>query len=71
MYLHSSMQDEDVLEHTYIKCHLCTLYAACRPSCNIGIHLNNIIEHTHAKILVNASECQVSRGDTNDEVVDR
>jgi hypothetical protein len=30
----------------------------------------NIIEHTHAKLLVSALERQVSWGDTNDEVVD-
>ena len=31
----------------------------------------NTIEHTHAKILVSAIECQVSQGDTNSEVVGR
>ena len=31
---------------------------------------HNIFEHTHTKILVSALECQVSRGDTNDEAVD-
>ena len=32
---------------------------------------HNIINHTHAKILVSAIERQVSWGDTDDEVVDR
>jgi hypothetical protein len=36
----------------------------------MGIHLINIGEHTHAKILVNALECQMSEGDTDDEVLD-
>ena len=32
---------------------------------------HNIIEHTHAKMLVSALERQVSGGDTYDEVVNR
>ena len=35
------------------------------------LHLESTIEHTHAKILVSTLDCQVSRGDTNDEVVDQ
>ena len=31
MYLHFSMEKEDILEHTNIKCHLYTLELACRP----------------------------------------
>ena len=34
----------------------------------VGIHLNNIIEHTHAK--VTAHDRQVSWGDTSGEVVE-
>ena len=41
----------------------------CRPLCSTCIHLNNIIEHTHAKIVISALERQESWGDTNDEVV--
>ena len=38
-YFHFSMQEEDILEHTNGKCHLCTLWSTCRPVCNIGMHL--------------------------------
>ena len=31
---------------------------------------HNIIEQTHANILVSTLECQVPWGDTNDEVID-
>ena len=55
-----SMQEEDVIMHTDVKCYLCTLYSTCRPLCNVGTHLRTIIEHTHAKILESALECQVS-----------
>ena len=52
---------------------MCTLESTCRPLCNIGnfpsITLLNILEYTHAKILVIALECQVSCGDTYCEVV--
>ena len=30
---------------------------------------HSIIEHTHSEILVRPIECQVSRGDTSDEIV--
>ena len=35
------------------------------------MHLITLIEHTHAKILVSAHECKVSRGDNYGEAVDR
>ena len=60
MCLSFSMQEDNILEHTDDKRHLCTLSSACRWLCNIGIHLIMLIEHTHAKMLVSALECQVS-----------
>ena len=39
MYSHFSLQNEDILEHTNAKCHLCTLSSTYKPLCNIGIHL--------------------------------
>ena len=39
MCLHSSMQEEDIFEHTNPKCHYCTLHSTCRQLCNIGSHL--------------------------------
>jgi hypothetical protein len=32
---------------------------------------HNTIEHAHAKILVSTLECQVSRGDTYYEIINR
>ena len=52
MCLYLGMQEEDILDHADAKCHLCQLNSTCRPLCNIGIHLINIVEHIHAKILV-------------------
>ena len=43
MRLHLSMQEEDILEDTDGKCHLCTLQSTCRPLCNIGMHLITIL----------------------------
>ena len=65
------MQGEDIIEHTNGMCHLRTFWSICRSLCNIGMHLinYNIIEHTHAKILINTLECQVSWGGTYGEVV--
>ena len=60
MCLYFSMHEEDILEHTNVKCHLCTLQLTCRPWCNIDIHLLTI-EHTHAKVLVNEYERQESQ----------
>ena len=40
-----------------------------RPLCNLGHTSQNIIEHTHAKILASVLEHQVSWGDKNSEVV--
>ena len=37
--LHFSIQEEDIVEHTTVKCHLCTLESTCRPLCDVGIHL--------------------------------
>jgi hypothetical protein len=36
MCLHFSMREEDGLERTNVKCHLCTLWSTCRPLCNKG-----------------------------------
>ena len=47
MCFHFSIHEEDILEHIDVKCRLC----------NISIHLiNNIIKHTHVKMLVNKLE---------------
>ena len=54
MYLHFSMQEEDIIEHTNGKCHVFTLmineltitYPKHRP--------HNIITHTNAKIVGSA-----------------
>ena len=70
MCFHCRMQEEDIFEHTNAKCHLCTLESTCRPLCNIGIHLITILNILMPKISISALEHQVSRGDTNDEVVD-
>ena len=32
MYLHFSLQEEDIIEHTNAKYHLCTLQSTCRQS---------------------------------------
>ena len=37
--LHSNVQEKMFLEHTNVKCHLCTLSSTCRPLYNVGIHL--------------------------------
>ena len=42
--LHSSMQEEYILEHADGKCQLCTLWSACRPLCNISIHLVTLLK---------------------------
>ena len=34
-----SMHGEVIIEDTNGNCHFCTLKLACRPLCNIGIHL--------------------------------
>ena len=47
MCLYFRVQEEDILEHTNGKCHLCKFSSTCRPLCNIGMHI--IIEHTQAK----------------------
>ena len=39
VWLHFSMQEGDILEHTNVKCHLCTLWSTFGPLCNIGMHL--------------------------------
>ena len=41
--LHFSMQEEDILEHTKAKFHLCTFQSTSGPFCNIGIHLITIL----------------------------
>ena len=53
------MQEEDILKHTNVKCHLCTVYLTYKPMCNIGTHLITGV-HTHANILVNTLEHQLS-----------
>ena len=71
-FLHFCIQEGDnILEHANGKCHLCILWSTCRPLCHIARHAphNTIIEHTHAKVLVIALECQVSWVDTYDEDV--
>ncbi len=55
MFSHIGMQGEDIIEHTIAKCHLCTLWLTDTPLCNISIAPHNVIEHTHAKILVNGT----------------
>jgi hypothetical protein len=37
--------------------------------CDIGIDMVTLFEHTRVKILLSAIERQVSKGDTNNEVV--
>ena len=54
------MQDKYVFGHTNAKFHLCIVLVV-----NL---IYNTIEHTQAKLLVNADERQVSWGDTNSEV---
>ena len=45
MCLHCSMEEDGILEHTYVKRHLCTLdVVQCRHT------PHNTIKHTHAKI---------------------
>ena len=62
------MREEDIiLEHTNANCRLCALWSTCSPLCNIGIHLITLLDILMS-ILVSELECQVSRGDTNDEV---
>ena len=52
MCLHLSMQDEDILEHTNVKCYLCT-FLVDLEIIMYRIHTpHDIIEHSHAKILV-------------------
>ena len=36
--LHYIKQENDV-EDTNVRCHLCTLWSTCREFCDIGIHL--------------------------------
>ena len=36
--LHSSMQEEDILERVNAKYSLCILYSTCTPLCKIGMH---------------------------------
>ena len=60
MCLHFSMREEDILQYTNGKYHLCTLWSTCRPLCSIDMHLITLFEHTHAKILVSTLDCQVS-----------
>ena len=43
MCLHFNMQEEDILEHTNGKCHLCTLQSTYRPLWNIDIHLITLL----------------------------
>ena len=43
MCLHFNMQEEDILEHTNGKCHLCTLESTRRPLCNIGMHIITLL----------------------------
>ena len=46
MCLHFSMQEDDILEHTNVKCYLCKLQSTCRPLCKMiggrGVHLITI-----------------------------
>ena len=69
--LQFSMQEEDILEHTNVECHLCTLQGTRRPLCIVQATLHNTIEHVRAKTLVSTLKCQVSRGDINSGVVDK
>ena len=52
MFLHLSVQEDDIVEHTNAKCHLSRLIHMHTP--------HNIIEHACAKIPVSTLECQVS-----------
>ena len=60
MCLYVSMQEEDSLEHTNGKCHLCTILVNLSTIVEYRHPPQNIIEHTHAKILVSALKRQVS-----------
>ena len=57
MFLHFKMQEEDNLEHTHGKCHLCIVQSIRRPLCDIGMHfitlLNTLIPRYY-KVHLNA-----------------
>ena len=60
MCLHFNLQVEDILEHSNGKYHLCTLSSACRPLCNIGMHLITPLNIYMPNLLVSSLECQVT-----------
>ena len=41
--LHFSMQEEDILEHTNGKCHMCTLKSTCRSLYKIVMQLITLL----------------------------
>ena len=43
MCLQFNMHEEDIVDHTNGKCHLCALQSTCRPLCNIGMHLITLL----------------------------
>ena len=51
MCLDLCMQEEDILDHTNVKCILCTLQSTFRPLCKHKHTPHNTIEHTRAKIV--------------------
>ena len=70
MGLHFSVQEKYTLEHTNVKCHLCTLLVNLYSNVQHRHRFHNTIEHTYAKMLASALERHVLWGDTNAEVVD-
>ena len=59
---------KDVVEHTTIKCHLCTLKSTCRPVCNIDIHFITLLNILMPIICIFVR--QMSWGDIDGEFVD-
>ena len=43
MCLYCNIQEEDIVEHTNAKCHLCTPCSTFRPLCNIGINFITLL----------------------------
>ena len=74
MSLHFSMQEEDIIDNTNTKCHWCTPHVTfsqvvdhfVTQGCTSLTLLNILMP----KCLVSSLECQVSWGDTKNEVVD-
>ena len=70
MCLHISMEEEALLKHTMPSV-IYVNFSQLIKHCVTHRHApHNTIEHTHAKILVNANEFQVPWDDNSGEVVD-